>query len=250
MPADGRPACSSSRWTRSGTSTPTTASTASGTTRWPPSKPIYNDDFTEMTVKLRAGHLLERRRRVHRRRRDLHDRDPPQHRRPAAGARRCRSTSRSVEAPDPYTVVFKLKKPNSRFHALFTVRWNAMWMMPKHVFEQAGDPHAVRLQPAGLARAVHAAQLRPERQMVHLGQARRLGAHHGRTLRRARPEVRRLHRSGPAGQARDRAAQPRARHHPRRGARGHVHARARIATARTAGSRASPTPIPTRPCRR
>ena len=28
-------------------------------------KPIYNDDFTQMTVKLREGHLLERRRRVH-----------------------------------------------------------------------------------------------------------------------------------------------------------------------------------------
>ena len=46
----------------------------------------------------------------------------------------------SVSAPDRNTVVFKLKKPNSRFHALFTVRWNAMWMMPKHVFEKVGDP--------------------------------------------------------------------------------------------------------------
>ena len=45
-----------------------------------------------------------------------------------------------MSAPDRNTVVFKLKKPNSRFHALFTVRWNAMWMMPKHVFEKAGDP--------------------------------------------------------------------------------------------------------------
>jgi peptide/nickel transport system substrate-binding protein len=41
----------------------------------------------------------------------------------------------SIEAPDPHTVVFKLKKPNSRFHALFTVRWNAAWIMPKHIFE-------------------------------------------------------------------------------------------------------------------
>src|SRR6266851_4225233 len=46
----------------------------------------------------------------------------------------------SVSAPDKYTVVFKLKKPNSRFHALFTVRWNAVWMMPKHVFEKVADP--------------------------------------------------------------------------------------------------------------
>jgi peptide/nickel transport system substrate-binding protein len=45
----------------------------------------------------------------------------------------------SVEAPDPYTVVFNLKRPNSRFHSLFTVRWNAAWIMPKHVFENE-DP--------------------------------------------------------------------------------------------------------------
>jgi peptide/nickel transport system substrate-binding protein len=37
-------------------------------------------------------------------------------------------------------VRFKLKKPNSRFHALFTVRWNAIWIMPKHVFEKVEDP--------------------------------------------------------------------------------------------------------------
>ena len=45
-----------------------------------------------------------------------------------------------MEAPDPYTAVLKLKKPNSRFHALFTVRWNAVWIMPKHVFEKVEDP--------------------------------------------------------------------------------------------------------------
>ena len=134
-----------------------------------------------------------------------------------------------VTAPDQYTVVFKLKKPNSRFHALFTVRWNAMWMMPKHVFEKAGDPLQVRLQPAGLARRLHAAQLRSERQVVHLAEARRLAADHGRPLRRARPEIRHLHRPRPARQAGDRADQPRARHHPRRLARGHVHPRQAVA---------------------
>ena len=36
--------------------------------------------------------------------------------------------------------MFKLKKPNSRFHALFTVRWNAVWILPKHVFEKVADP--------------------------------------------------------------------------------------------------------------
>ena len=63
----------------------------------------------------------------------------------------------SVEAPDPYTVVFKLKKPNSRFHANFTVRWNAVWILPKHVFEKVEDPLQVRFQQAGLARRLCAA---------------------------------------------------------------------------------------------
>src|SRR5262249_29009764 len=37
-------------------------------------------------------------------------------------------------------VVFRLKRPNSRFHAQFTVRWGAIWIMPKHVFERQQDP--------------------------------------------------------------------------------------------------------------
>ena len=45
-----------------------------------------------------------------------------------------------IDVPDRDTVVFRLKAPNSRFHALFTVRWNAAWIMPKHVFEKVGDP--------------------------------------------------------------------------------------------------------------
>lgn len=96
--------------------------------------PIYNADFTEMTVKLRPGifwsdgveftsddvvfttktHLetkgLER-------------------------SAQFQLNVDSIEAPDKNTVVFKLKKPNSRFHSLFSVRWNAAWIMPKHVFE-------------------------------------------------------------------------------------------------------------------
>jgi peptide/nickel transport system substrate-binding protein len=96
--------------------------------------PNYNADFTEMTVKLRPGifwsdgveftaddvlftvntHLntkgLERSALV-------------------------QLNVDSVSAPDKHTVVFKLKKANSRFHTVFTVRWNALWIMPKHVFE-------------------------------------------------------------------------------------------------------------------
>jgi peptide/nickel transport system substrate-binding protein len=109
-------------------------------------KPIYNADFTEMTVKLRKGiywsdgveftaddvlYTIN----THLKTDGLYWSAPVQ------------INVASVSAPDPYTVVFKLKKPNSRFHALFTVRWNAMWMMPKHVFETAGDPRKFDFNP-------------------------------------------------------------------------------------------------------
>ena len=53
----------------------------------------------------------------------------------------------TVTAPDKRTVVFKLKRPNSRFHATFTVRWNAAWIMPKHVFEKVEDPTKFDFNP-------------------------------------------------------------------------------------------------------
>jgi peptide/nickel transport system substrate-binding protein len=52
-----------------------------------------------------------------------------------------------MEQPDKYTVVFYLKSPNSRFHAAFTVRWGAVFMMPKHVFEAQDDPLAYKFSP-------------------------------------------------------------------------------------------------------
>jgi peptide/nickel transport system substrate-binding protein len=109
-------------------------------------KPIYNADFTEMTVRLRRGiywsdgveftaddvlYTIE-----------THMKTP--------GLRWSAAVQvnvSSVSAPDRDTVVFKLKKPNSRFHSLFTVRWNAMWMMPKHIFEKQPEPGKFAFDP-------------------------------------------------------------------------------------------------------
>ncbi len=52
-----------------------------------------------------------------------------------------------MEQPDKYTVVFYLKDPNSRFHSAFTVRWGAVFMMPKHIFEKEADPLAFKFNP-------------------------------------------------------------------------------------------------------
>ena len=154
----------------------------------------------------------------------------------------------SVSAPDHNTVVFKLKKANSRFHALFTVRWNAMWMMPKHVFEKAGEAGQVRLRSAGHARLLQAAQLRYQRQMVHLGEARDWqrtslakfgepgpryvayidpGPPDKRVILQLNHQLDVIHDTSPEGRSRWPSRRP----------------------PRMAGSRASPTPIRTRPCR-
>ena len=102
-------------------------------------KPIYNADFTQMTVKLRHGMYWSDG--VEFTAADVVYTVETQIKYPAMrwGAVFALNVAK-VEAPDPYTVVFTLKKPNSRFHAQFTVRWNAAWIMPKHVFEKVDDP--------------------------------------------------------------------------------------------------------------
>ena len=102
-------------------------------------KPVYNADFTQMTVKLRRGiHWSDG---VEFTAADVvHTVATQVKHKNMRWSAALSLTVDAMETPDPYTVVFKLKKPNSRFHALFTVRWNAIWIMPKHVFENVEDP--------------------------------------------------------------------------------------------------------------
>lgn len=102
-------------------------------------KPVYNADFTEMTVKLRRGLFwsdgVEFTSADVKATVDIQVKNP--------GMRWSAvliSNVAEVVTPDAETVVFKLKKPNSRFHTNFTVRWGAIWILPKHVFEKVADP--------------------------------------------------------------------------------------------------------------
>ncbi|MBZ0292746.1 MAG: ABC transporter substrate-binding protein [Anaerolineae bacterium] len=45
----------------------------------------------------------------------------------------------SVEKTGDFSVTFHLTEPNPRFHTLFEARWNGVYMMPKHYFENIDD---------------------------------------------------------------------------------------------------------------
>ena len=109
-------------------------------------KPAYNSDFTQMTVKLRPGIYWSDG--VEFTADDVVYTVETQMKNPSTvwGAAFLASVD-SVTARDKNTVVFKLKRPNSRFHAIFTVRWNAAWIMPKHIFEKQPDPTKFDFNP-------------------------------------------------------------------------------------------------------
>jgi peptide/nickel transport system substrate-binding protein len=99
-------------------------------------KPIYNKDYTKMTAKLKKGIMWSDG--VEFTSADVKYTVEIQAQNPTMlfGAP-FKVQVKSVETPDKYTVIFNLTKPNSRFHRNFTVRWNACWIMPAHVWEKA-----------------------------------------------------------------------------------------------------------------
>lgn len=109
-------------------------------------KPIYNEDFTQMTVKLREGLYWSDG--VEFTGDDLfYTVDLIMKTKGLSNNGLFSGNIEKLEQPDKYTVVFTLKAPNSRFHSAFTVRWGATYMMPKHIFEKEADPVAFKFNP-------------------------------------------------------------------------------------------------------
>ena len=109
-------------------------------------KPLYNADFTEMTIKVREGIYWS----------DgvefsaddvFYTIDTIMKTEGLSGNGLFSGNIDKLEQPDKNTVVVYLKAPNSRFHSAFTVRWGATYMMPKHIFEKEADLVAFKFNP-------------------------------------------------------------------------------------------------------
>lgn len=109
-------------------------------------KPIYNKDYTQMTVKLRKGIYWSDG--VEFTADDVIFTVETLRKNPSmTWASYFVVNVDKVYKTDNYTVVFELKKPNSRFHTVFTCRWSACYIMPKHIFEKQKDPIAFDFNP-------------------------------------------------------------------------------------------------------
>jgi peptide/nickel transport system substrate-binding protein len=102
-------------------------------------KPQYNQDATEMTVKLRQGVMWSDG--VEFTADDLvYTVNTLKNNPGMLWSAEMKLYVKDVVKKDNYTVVFTLNEPNIRFHTFFTARYNAVYMMAKHVWEKAQDP--------------------------------------------------------------------------------------------------------------
>ena len=100
-------------------------------------RPIYNKDFTKLVIKLRKGIYWSDG--VEFTADDVVFTVQTVRDTPGLDFHGPMQDVKKVYASDKYTVVIELKKPNSRIHAYFLERWNALRPMPKHIFSKVKD---------------------------------------------------------------------------------------------------------------
>lgn len=108
--------------------------------------PIYNEDFTKMTVKLRKGIYWSDGVEFTAEDVVFTVKNLKSHPGMLWGTE-FELYIEDVRKVDDYTVAFELTKPYSRFHDLFTVRYNACYIMPKHIWEKVEKPMEFTFYP-------------------------------------------------------------------------------------------------------
>ena len=103
--------------------------------------PEYNDDYTQMSVELRDNIYWSDG--VQFTADDLVYTVETLKNTPELGANgwhtQLNQFVESVEKTGDHSVTFNLSEPNPRFHSMFEARWNGVYIMPKHVFEEVED---------------------------------------------------------------------------------------------------------------
>lgn len=107
--------------------------------------PEYNSDFTELTVRLREGVYWSDG--VELTATDLVYTIELLRDTPGMNFHAVMQEAGNVYAADRYTAVVELTQPNSRFHTYFRDFWGALWVLPKHVFENVDDPLTFEYHP-------------------------------------------------------------------------------------------------------
>jgi len=108
--------------------------------------PIYNNNFTKMTIKMRKGMYWSDGTEITSD--DVVFTIEAVMKNPTLNYHDIMlDYVKKVYAPDKYTIVVELKKPNSRFHSYFIDRWGALRPMPKHIFERAEDLGTFEFNP-------------------------------------------------------------------------------------------------------
>ncbi len=101
-------------------------------------RPVYNDDRTEMLVQLKRGIMWSDG--VEFTEDDVVFTTQTLMNTPGLlFSAEMKLYVKEVTAVDPVNVLFKLNEPNPRFHFYFTARYNAVYMMAKHVWENQSD---------------------------------------------------------------------------------------------------------------
>lgn len=108
--------------------------------------PAYNEDFTQMTVKLREGCCWS----------DgvpitaddiVYGIETTMKYPEMAYNSEFNLWVKNISKTDTYTIVFELNEPNSRFHTYFVDRWGAWRPFPKHIFEKVENPTVFDFNP-------------------------------------------------------------------------------------------------------